>query len=462
MAHDRVAHLVIRHHLLFIVLKDAALLLQTGHNPLDRFTEVLLLNAGALGTRCEQGSFIHQVGEISAGKTTGGLGDAVEVNTCSELHLFGVDLEDGLAAGEVRTVHQHLPVETAGTQQSCIEHLGLVGGRQNDHRLVLGGEAIHLGEQLVEGLLPFVVAADNAHGARTALADGVQFVNEDDAGRFFLCFFKQVAHASGTGTNEEFHELRAGNDEEGHLGFAGHGLGQQGLTGAGRADQQHTFRNARTDLGIALRALEEVDDLREFLLRLIHARHVGEGDPRLLIGHVHLGLALGEAQRPLSTTAHRAASKELQHQDEDQGRHHPAEDGGEDVRLLRGSCRELNALGLEALGQIHVEDRRGGQHRRRALLGIAQLVANLVLRDEGPLHRTVIHLVDEQGVGHPRHLLHAIAGEEAAGQQQHPEANQHQVDDPEATVRLVVVLADRHGWPESSDTLRGISGNQRV
>ena len=43
MAHDRVANLVIRHHLLFIVLKDAALLLKTGHNTLDRFTEVLLL-----------------------------------------------------------------------------------------------------------------------------------------------------------------------------------------------------------------------------------------------------------------------------------------------------------------------------------------------------------------------------------------------------------------------------------
>ena len=53
-------------------------------------------------------------------------------------------------------------------------------------------------------------------------------------------------------------------------------------------------------------------------------------------------------------------------------------------------------------------------------------------------------------------------GEKAAEQQQHPKANQHQVDDPEATVRLVVVLADRHGCPESPNTLRGISGNQRV
>ena len=107
------------------------------------------------------------------------------------------------------------------------------------------------------------------------------------------------------------------------------------------ADKQHTFKDARTDLGIALRTLEEVDDLREFLLRLIHARHIGEGDPRLLIGHVHLGLALGEAQRPLSTTAHRAAGKELKHQDENQGRHHPAEDGGEDIRLLGGELPRI-------------------------------------------------------------------------------------------------------------------------
>ena len=207
MAHDRVAHLVIRHHFLFIVLKDAALLLQTGHNTLDRFTEVLLFNAGALGTCRQQGSFIHQVGKISTSEATGGLSHAVEVNSLSQLHLLGIDLEDGLAAGEVRTVHQHLPVEAAWTKQGCIKHFGLVGGRQNDHRLVLGGEAIHLGEQLVEGLLPFVVTADNAHRARTALADGIEFVDEDDARRFFLGLFEQVAHACGTSTNEEFHKL---------------------------------------------------------------------------------------------------------------------------------------------------------------------------------------------------------------------------------------------------------------
>ena len=83
----------------------------------------------------------------------------------------------------------------------------MVGGGKHDHRLVLGGKAVHLGEQLVEGLLAFVVAADDAHRTRTALADRIEFVDEDDAGCFFLGLFKQVPDAGGTGANEEFNEL---------------------------------------------------------------------------------------------------------------------------------------------------------------------------------------------------------------------------------------------------------------
>ena len=83
----------------------------------------------------------------------------------------------------------------------------MVGGGQDDDGLVLGGEAIHLGEQLVEGLLALVVASDDAHRARTALADGIEFVNKDDAGRFLLGLFKEIAHAGCAGADEEFDEL---------------------------------------------------------------------------------------------------------------------------------------------------------------------------------------------------------------------------------------------------------------
>src|ERR671912_209416 len=69
-------------------------------------------------------------------------------------------------------------VEAARAQQGRVEDLGPVGGAQHDH--VLGaGEAVHLGQDLVQGLFALVVAAD-AEGPAAGPADGVQLVDEDD------------------------------------------------------------------------------------------------------------------------------------------------------------------------------------------------------------------------------------------------------------------------------------------
>ena len=54
-------------------------------------------------------------------------------------------------------------------------------------------EAVHLDEQLVQRLLALVVAAAEAGAAVTA--DGVDLVDEDDAGRVLLALLEQVAHA---------------------------------------------------------------------------------------------------------------------------------------------------------------------------------------------------------------------------------------------------------------------------
>ena len=100
---------------------------------------------------------------------------------------------------------------------------------------------------------------------------------------------------------------------------------------------------------------------------------------------------------------------------------------------------------LEPLRQIHVEDRRRGEHRggvvfRRRL----ELVADLLLGDVGAADIAVVHLAHEEGIGNPGHLLHALVGQEAAHEQEHAKANQEQIDEAEAPVRGRVVLADRH------------------
>ena len=85
-----------------------------------------------------------------------------------------------LALVEVGQVDVDLAVEASGTEQSLVEHVGAVGGCHDDDTAV-GAEAVHLGEESVEGVLTLVVASHSGVlGAGTA--HGIYLVDEDDAG----------------------------------------------------------------------------------------------------------------------------------------------------------------------------------------------------------------------------------------------------------------------------------------
>ena len=120
----------------------------------------------------------------SAPRGTGGhAGDLLEVHVVRQLDLLGVYLQDGLAALQVRQLHRNPPVEPSRTGQRRVQGLGPVGGSQDDDAGVVL-KAVHLGQQLVQGLLPLVVAA---HAGRSRfLADGVDLVDEHDAGGLLL------------------------------------------------------------------------------------------------------------------------------------------------------------------------------------------------------------------------------------------------------------------------------------
>ena len=191
-------------------------------------------------------------------------------------------------------VEDDLAVEAARAQQRRVEHVGAVGGGDHDD-VGVGVEAVHLDQDLVEGLLALVVRAAQA-GAALA-ADRVDLVHEDDAGAVALGLVEQVAHAAGADAHEHLHELGAGDAEEGHARLAGDGAREQRLAGAWRADQQHAARDAGTQRVELLGVLEELDDLLELRLGLIDAGHVAEGDDRL-VAQEHARPALAEATSP--------------------------------------------------------------------------------------------------------------------------------------------------------------------
>ena len=232
-----------------------------------------------------------------------------------------MDLEDRRAALHVRAVEDDLAVEPAGAQERRVEDVRPVG-RGDDDDVRVRVEAVHLDEDLVQGLLALVVAAAEA-GAALA-ADGVDLVDEDDARRIALGLVEQVADAAGADADEHLDELRAGDAEERHPGLTRHGAGQERLAGARRPDEEHPARDARPERVELLRVLEELDDFLELGLGLVDAGHVGERHDGL-VAEEHPGPALAEAQGLVI-----GALGLAHHEDDEADDHDDRQDRGED------------------------------------------------------------------------------------------------------------------------------------
>ena len=210
-----------------------------------------------LARRHDRG-LVDQVGEVGAGEAGRALGEALERDVLVQRLALRVHVQDGDAALDVGRVDDHLAVEAAGAQQRRVEDVGPVRGGDDDD-VGVRVEAVHLHEDLVQGLLALVVAAAEA-GAALA-ADRVDLVDEDDAGRVALGLVEQVAHARGADADEHLDELGAADREERHARFARDGARQQRLAGAGRADEQDAARDAGAQGDELLGVLEELDDL---------------------------------------------------------------------------------------------------------------------------------------------------------------------------------------------------------
>jgi hypothetical protein len=200
----------------------------------------LLVGAGG-----EEGRLVDQIGEIRPGEARGAAGDDGGLHVLGRRDLAHVHLEDLLAPAHVGQGHHHLAVEAPGAQQGRVEHVGAVGGGDDDDALV-ALEAVHLHQELVQGLLALVVTAAQAGPA--VAAHRVDLVDEDDAGGVLLGLLEHVAHPRGAHAHEHLHEVRAGDGEEGHLGLAGDGPGQQGLARARGADHQHALGDLAAEL----------------------------------------------------------------------------------------------------------------------------------------------------------------------------------------------------------------------
>ncbi len=281
-----------------------------------------------------------------------------------------MDLEDRLAFAGFRQRHHDLAVEATGAQQRGVEDVGAVGGRHDDD--AFGGlEAVHLGEQLVERLLPFVVPA--AESGASLAADRVDLVDEDDGPTHPACLLEQVANTAGADTDEHLHEVRAGDAEEPDARLARHSACEQGLAGAWRADEQDALGNPGADLAEAVGHAEEVDHLGDLLLHPGVAGDVVEGGRRL-VGVVGLGLAAPDGHH----AAHLALRAALHPDEESDDQQHGQEDRQHPEQPVAARLLELERdVVVDHQPAVGVGDAGVGISDRAVLVAVGELAGDL-------------------------------------------------------------------------------------
>ena len=269
-----------------------------------------------------------------------------------------MNLQDGDSPLEIRQFNRNAPVKASRAKQRGIERFGTVGRRQNNDALS-AVETVHFGEQLVQCLLTFVVAAD-AGAVVTLFADGINLVDEYDAGGFFIGLLKQVAHLGRTHAHKQFHKFRSGNGKEGYFGFACHSLRQQGLACAGRAHQQSAFGKPGADGRILVRMLQEVHDFLQSILGFLLAGYILEGDAGLLLGNdFRIGFTKAHGVDAAAHMFGHLAHQHLPQQREQRDRENPADDETEKGAVLRGDLRaERDACCFQPFTQAAVREER--------------------------------------------------------------------------------------------------------
>ena len=318
---DGVAGLVVCRDALVALGHHAALLRGARDDLVDRLGDVLHGDELAVGACGEDCCLVEQVLDVRSREARCQAGKALEVDRRRKRLVAAVHLEYLLAPFHVGDVDVDLSVESAGTHERGIEYIRAVG-RRHDDDAVVGLEAVHLDEQLVERLFTLVVAAAEP---RAALAShGVDFVDEDYARHAVLRLIEEVAHSRRAHTHEHLDEVRTADGEEGNVRLSGNGFRKQRLARSGRADEQHAFGNARAYRGELLGVFEEFDYLLQFLLFLFRAGDVGEAHFTV----AHLGrFGLAEVERLVV----RAVG--LAHYDEEHnGEQHDHDDGHEQGR----------------------------------------------------------------------------------------------------------------------------------
>mmetsp|Transcript_72663 Transcript_72663/g.183960 ORF Transcript_72663/g.183960 Transcript_72663/m.183960 type:complete len:329 (-) Transcript_72663:657-1643(-) len=281
---DGMARFVQRYGPPVLLAHQVVSLRQATHHPLGGTLEVLHVNGNGGAPGGENGGLVANVGNVCSDEAwrqrRHALGDALGVQLLGQANRLEVHLEDGLPLVQIRLVDGNRSVEAARPNQRRIQDVHTVGACQHDDA-GSGSKAIHLHQQLIESVLPLVIAASTEAAFATLATHCVDLIDEDDGGGGGTRLGEEVADSRRADTHKHLDEVGATHGIERAIRLASDRLRQESLTSARRSDEQATFGHAGAKRLVLGGVLQEVDELHDLFLGLLQAGDIAELDLRL-------------------------------------------------------------------------------------------------------------------------------------------------------------------------------------
>ena len=303
---------------LLFVAHHHGLALGAHHDFVLGHIKLFLAHGVLVGTGSKQGRLVDQVSQVSTGEAGRTASNNRWLNVVRYWHLTHVHFKNLFTTTDVWQTNHHLTVKTTGAQQGRVKHVGTVSCR-NHNNTVVCFKAIHLDQQLVQGLLTLIMAT--AHTGTTVTTHSINLVDKDDARCLLFGLFEHVTNPRSTHTHEHLYEVRTGDGEKRYFSFAGNRFGNQGFTSSRWANHQHTSGNTAAQTLELARIFQEVNQLLYIFLGLFNTRHVGKrGFDLVFRQQACLALAKAHGATATTTAALHLAHKEHKHRKDNQNR----------------------------------------------------------------------------------------------------------------------------------------------
>ena len=121
-------------------------------------TDIFLDNVASPGLRGIDCRLVQEIFKIRTRKAGCGLGNLLQIHILAERLVLGMDMENFFPSFDIRHADRHFAVKASRTQNSRIQNVDAVG-RCHDNDAFVDAEAVHFHEELIQRLLPFIMAS---------------------------------------------------------------------------------------------------------------------------------------------------------------------------------------------------------------------------------------------------------------------------------------------------------------